>query len=58
MFDFKSQVCLHLEDWYNGETHSVSLENAIAYKETIEMNKIQLQDCRIMLSWLIIYFFE
>ena len=50
MFDFKSQVCLHLEDWYNGQTHSVSLENAIAYKETIEMNKIQLQDCRIMLS--------
>ena len=35
MFDFKSQVCLHLEDWYNGETHSVSLEMQLPIRKRL-----------------------
>ena len=38
------------KDWYTGEKHSVYLEDKIAYKEKIDMDKIKLNDCSVCLK--------
>ena len=39
------------EGWYTGEKHRIYLEDAIAYKEKADMDKIKLNDCSVCLKW-------
>ena len=58
MFASKRCLCLILnnkfayiwKDWYTGEKRSIYLEDAIAYKEKIDMDKIKLNGCSVCLK--------
>ena len=45
------KFCYVWKDWYSGEKHKLSIDEAIACKEKREIEQIQRQNCHVKLSY-------
>ena len=45
------KFCYVWKDWYSGEKHKLSIDEAIACKEKQEIEQIQRQNCHVKLSY-------